>query len=72
MSRLPAETQTAYYGPSPSQPWRGRAAVTHTKAQGGGFPTGWAIAGLAALGLGALAWYYLGPDLKRYLKIERM
>jgi hypothetical protein len=28
--------------------------------------------GLAALGLGALAWYYLGPDLRRYMKIRSM
>lgn len=37
-----------------------------------GMPAGLMIAGLAALGLGALAAYYLGPDLIRYLKIERM
>ena len=30
------------------------------------------LAGLAAFGLGALAWYYFGPDLRRYLKISRM
>jgi hypothetical protein len=30
------------------------------------------LAGLAAVGLGALAWYYLGPDLRRYIKISRM
>jgi hypothetical protein len=28
--------------------------------------------GLVLLGLGALAWYYLGPDLRRYLKIKSM
>ncbi len=28
--------------------------------------------GLAGLALGALAWYYLGPDLKRYLKVKSM
>ncbi len=31
-----------------------------------------ALAGLAAVGLGVLAWYYLGPDIKRYLKIRSM
>lgn len=30
------------------------------------------FAGLAVLALGALGLYYLGPDLRRYLKIERM
>jgi hypothetical protein len=28
--------------------------------------------GLVALGLGALAWYYMGPDLRRYIKISSM
>jgi len=28
--------------------------------------------GLVALGLGALAWYYMGPDLRRYIKISNM
>jgi hypothetical protein len=30
------------------------------------------LAGLAAFGLGALAWYYLGPELRRYIKLTRM
>jgi hypothetical protein len=30
------------------------------------------VAGLVAVGLGVLAWYYLGPDLRRYIKMERM
>ena len=34
--------------------------------------SGWLIAGLAVAGLGALAWYYLGPDLRRYLKMRNM
>ncbi len=28
------------------------------------------IAGVAVVGLGLLTWHYLGPDLKRYLKIH--
>jgi hypothetical protein len=36
------------------------------------FPTRWLIAGLVVAGLGVLAWSYLGPDLKRYLKIRSM
>lgn len=39
---------------------------------GGGFPTGILLGGLLAVGLGALAWYYLGPDLRRYMKIKSM
>lgn len=30
------------------------------------------LAGLAVVGLGLFSWYYLGPDLKRYLKIHTM
>ena len=30
------------------------------------------IAGVVAVGLGLLAWHYLGPDLRRYLKIHSM
>jgi hypothetical protein len=30
------------------------------------------LAGLVAVGIGALAWYYLGPDLRRYMKIRSM
>ena len=30
------------------------------------------LAGLAAFGLGALAWYYFGPELRRYIKVARM
>jgi hypothetical protein len=34
--------------------------------------SGMLLAGLAVVGLGALAWYYLGPDLMRYIRIETM
>jgi hypothetical protein len=30
------------------------------------------VAGLAVIGIGAIAWYYLGPDLRRYLKLRNM
>jgi hypothetical protein len=30
------------------------------------------VPAMVALGLGALAWYYLGPDLRRYMKIRSM
>ncbi len=30
------------------------------------------LAGLAALGVGIWAWYYFGPDVRRYLKIRSM
>jgi hypothetical protein len=52
--------------------WRGRPARAGRR-YGEGPSGGLLLAGLAAAGvLGALAWYYLGPDLKRYLKIRNM
>jgi hypothetical protein len=30
------------------------------------------LIGLVGVGLGLLAWNYLGPDLRRYLKIRSM
>ncbi len=30
------------------------------------------IGGLILLGLGCLAWYYVGPDMRRYMKIRSM
>jgi hypothetical protein len=30
------------------------------------------ITAVVAVGLGILAWSYLGPDLKRYMKIQSM
>ncbi len=38
----------------------------------GGPSWGLLTAGLVAVGLGVAAWYYFGPDIRRYLKIERM
>jgi hypothetical protein len=38
----------------------------------GGASGGWLLVGLAALGLGAFAWYHFGPDVRRYLKIRNM
>jgi hypothetical protein len=30
------------------------------------------VTGLVVVGLGVMAWNYLGPDLRRYLKISNM
>jgi hypothetical protein len=30
------------------------------------------IAGAVVLGVGLFTWYYLGPDLRRYMKIHSM
>jgi hypothetical protein len=35
-------------------------------------PSGLLLTGLVVVGLGALAWYVIGPDIKRYMKIRSM
>jgi hypothetical protein len=52
--------------------WQERYGLTRRRPQAGGSSWGLMISGAAAVGLGLLAWYYLGPDLRRYIKIERM
>jgi hypothetical protein len=51
--------------------WGERSALAEWR-RAGGPPVGLLIAGVAVVGLGVLAWMYLGPDLKRYLKIHSM
>jgi hypothetical protein len=51
--------------------WRGRSFLSR-REEPWEPSTRWAVAGLVVLGLGALAWYYLGPDVRRYLKIHSM
>jgi hypothetical protein len=70
MSRLPSET------PMRSPDLRGHEVLRRSLPEDWrrGQPRGsnWALGALVLLGLGALGIYYLGPDLVRYLKIERM
>jgi hypothetical protein len=68
MSRLANERRQDFTSP---EPWGGRWVPTERR-ESTGLPVGLVIGGLALLGLGALAWYYLGPDLRRYIKIESM
>jgi hypothetical protein len=35
-------------------------------------PAALLLVGLGAIGLGFLAWHYIGPDLTRYMKIRNM
>jgi hypothetical protein len=51
--------------------WQDRAAPAR-RSESAATVLGLPLAGLAAVGLGALAWYYLGPDLRRYLKLRSM
>jgi len=40
--------------------------------ESGGLSLTWLLTGAAVVGLGALAWYHFGADLRRYLKIKSM
>jgi hypothetical protein len=71
MSSQPSETMMRSSRNS-GEEWQGRSSPAQWEPRPSGLPSGWLITGLTVLGLGALAWYYLGPDLRRYLKIRSM
>jgi hypothetical protein len=50
----------------------GRRSSLAEREHAAGPAVGWVVAGVVVVGLGVLAWTYLGPDLKRYLKIHAM
>jgi hypothetical protein len=68
MSRLSEYPEAAFHPREEDHRRRYGAEERHTR---GGLP-GWVVGGLVVAGLGALAWYYLGPGLRRYLKIRSM
>jgi hypothetical protein len=51
--------------------WEPRPEMMERRERGG-LPWGWMLAGVAVAGLGFLVWRTFGPDLRRYIKIERM
>jgi hypothetical protein len=57
--------------PATVDDWTGRSAL-EKRAGSGGPSAGLLITGVVVIGLGLLAWSYLGPDLKRYMKIHSM
>jgi hypothetical protein len=67
-TRAPEVRQTDY----PAREWERRPALPAQRP--GPLPqgSGWAVAGLALVGLGVLGWMYFGADLKRYMKIREM
>jgi hypothetical protein len=70
MSRLTSEYES-YLPPALRGGRRGRLARAW-REEPEGPPVGLLVAGAVAIGLGALAWAYLGPDLRRYMKIRSM
>jgi hypothetical protein len=57
--------------PEPVEDW-GRSVMGRPRHVSRGPSTGLLIAGAAAIGLAYLTWTYLGPDLRRYMKIHSM
>jgi hypothetical protein len=43
-----------------------------SRRDSGGLPWGLLAGGLVVVGLGLMAWSYLGRDLQRYMKIRNM
>jgi hypothetical protein len=68
MSRQTSEYPERVFASGEEERWRRLAE----RAVSGGSSTGLLLAGLTVLGLGALAWYYFAPDLRRYMKIRNM
>jgi hypothetical protein len=60
-----------HYEPAMNDEWD-ESRLTTRRSEFTGSSLALPVAALVALGLGALAWYYLGPDLRRYLKLRSM
>ncbi len=69
MSQTMSANEAQYH--AALEEWRARHHPP-ARYQSSGLSLTLTVAGLAVIGLGALAWYYLGPDLQRYLKIRSM
>lgn len=68
MSQLMSENEARYQ--AALEEWRLRHPHDDRRHSSGLSPL--LVTGLAVVGLGALAWYYLGPDLQRYMKLRDM
>jgi hypothetical protein len=70
MSRLTSEYQGALNRLKGDDGWR-RSRLSR-RQEPFGVPNGMLVAGLVAVGIGLLAIYYVGPDVKRYMKLRDM
>jgi hypothetical protein len=55
-----------------TEDWRERYQPAGQMMTQAGPGLGLLLGGLALIGLGALAWAYLGPDIRRYIKMSQM
>lgn len=67
MSRI-SQYPERVYASSTEEKSQGLMEQMRSKTKG----RGWMIGGLVVLGLGLFAAYKFGPDLVRYIKMERM
>jgi hypothetical protein len=70
MLGLESRNQGSWFGSS-TDDWREHTGLAR-RTDHGGPPAALLITGAVVIGLGFLAWTYLGPDLKRYIKIHNM
>ena len=71
MSAQPMQAGMRQY-PYPEEGRGGRYGVADRERASGPPAGAVLLVGLGAIGLGFLAWHYLGPDLVRYMKIRNM
>jgi hypothetical protein len=70
MLGLESRPRGAVFGSSGNPRW-GRTNLSRRSSPGGP-STALLVTGAVVIGLGLLAWSYLGPDLRRYIKIHNM
>jgi len=52
--------------------WREEYSTGMLPQVDGNLPWGMLVTGAVVVGLGVLLWNYLGPDVRRYMKIKSM
>jgi hypothetical protein len=70
MLGLESRHRGSWLGSTEDEGWR--PARLARRPEPAGPSTTLLVMGAVVVGLGLLAWYYVGPDLRRYLKIHSM
>lgn len=58
--------------PYSGEEWRGGESRPARRQDESNIPWGLIVTGLVAVGLGVMAWQYIGPDVRRYMKMRSM